>query len=411
MENIEIRFWCRIFLLKILFESILSQLRQSSYYKPLCENKRTACIFVRIRSLHRGGTVVVANLGYVSRSSSFEETILYGGVGTSTFLVLLKNIMTETPDSTSYTLKRLVFYFIWCIIIVFYFSSYSSTNLLTLFYSVLVILPIRFFGDKKDKMTNFKSMYLRIINCRQRHKIRTILSWIVFLLFFIPSVVNVIGNIVENRAIVDKQDAYNKAPTPIIEILSKEWGIWNVTGYILIYKTKDATEVVINGKSYDKEGSLNYSLEWVWNNTLKISISAKNEYKSFEKEVVVTRDKTAEEIKMEKQEEIRIANEKKQEEIRVAKEQKQEELRKLQEESVNRKQYADLMRNKYLDIWLDIKVSVKWKNNTTLVLTYVLMGDVTVHQLREQQELEWQGMWFKHIDFKDGYGYHAWLDF
>lgn len=328
--------------------------------------------------------------------------------------------MTEDSesDNTNRIIKRWIFFVVWFVILLFYFSSFSSANLFALFYSVLLIVPIRFFGDKKvktsDIKTDIKSMFIRIWNCRPKYKIRTIVSWVLFFFFFILSLVSIIGNIKENRIETAKQEAYNNAPSPIIEILSQSWNLWNVTWYTLVYKTKDATNVIIGSQTFsgnDKENSVNFSLDWVWKNSLNILVLARNEYKSTEKNISVTRDKTVAEIKIENDEKARIAKEQKQETIRIANEKKQEEAKKLQEESSNRQQYATLMRERYLDAWLDIKVSVKWKYNTTLALTYVLMGDVTVHQLRETQELEWGGMGFTRVDFYDGYWYHAWLNY
>lgn len=222
------------------------------------------------------------------------------------------------PEPWDNFIKRSMFSIITIVIIVLYFSSMSSTNLLSLFYSILIILPIRFIKDKHNKKTNFKAMYSRIIHCRPKHKIRTIISGLLFILFFVPSLVNIIGNIHENNIDIAKQEAYNNAPEPSIKILSDYWDMWNITWYMLKYKTLDSDEVIVNGKSYswnNESNSIVFSLEEVGKSELEITIIARNKYKSSEKKISIKRSKTNEELRLEKEEEIRVANEKAQQKI------------------------------------------------------------------------------------------------
>lgn len=274
-------------------------------------------------------------------------------------------------------LKRWFIVGCYSVIIVLYILALYSTNLFTLFYSILLILPIRFLKDEKNTHTDIKSMVFRVKNFRNIYKIRTIISLILFLCLFSYSLVSILKN--------TKKDNF---PTPVIEILSQLWNIWDATWYTLIYKTKDATEVSINGKIYDKEDSLNYSLEWAWNNTLNISISAKNEYKSSEKTLTITRNKPPQEIKTENDEKARTDKEK------------------LQEESNNRMLFAWTLRNRFLDQGLDIEVSVRGKDNSVLVLKYALFSDVWARKIETEWLLDqWCLMWFEGISLRDWWDY------
>lgn len=69
-----------------------------------------------------------------------------------------------------------------------------------------------------------------------------------------------------------------------------------------------------------------------------------------------------------------------------------------------RKSYGTLARNSFLDSGMDIKVSVHGPNNTYLTLTYVLMGDVWVHNFEKSPMFkEIRDMGFDRIYYKDGY--------
>jgi hypothetical protein len=109
---------------------------------------------------------------------------------------------------------------------------------------------------------------------------------------------------------------YSKAPIPTLEVLSPEWSIWTATGYTLIWKTQNAKEVIINGRSYGTWGSLNYSLGWTLGDSMKLSITVKNEGQSYDKEVIITRYKTPEEIAVETKEQEKAIKEQE----RIAKE-------------------------------------------------------------------------------------------
>lgn len=225
---------------------------------------------------------------------------------------------TKDLDITNLIVKRWTFFIIWLVILLFYFSSLTSTNFFSLFYSVLLILPIRFLGSKKNKTTDIKTMFIRIRNCWKQHKTRTIISSILFLIFFIPSFGAIIWNIKTHEKELIKQDAYNKAPAPVIEILSQSWNIGDMTGYTLTYKTKNATKIIIGNQTFsgnENEQSLNFSLDWVWKHSLKIAIIAKNDYKSTEEIITITRNKTAEEIKIENEEKERILNQQVQKDV------------------------------------------------------------------------------------------------
>ncbi|MEI6426310.1 MAG: hypothetical protein WCO66_03055 [Candidatus Absconditabacteria bacterium] len=163
-------------------------------------------------------------------------------------------------------------------------------------------------------------MFMRMRNCRQKHKTRTIISGALFIFFFIPSLANIIGNIKEHKAELVRQEAYNKAPTPTIEILSQSGNIGDSTGYTLVYKTTDSTKVIVGNQTFsgnDKENSVNFSLNGTGKTSLSILLMAKNEYKSTEKNIVITRNKTAEEVRIENEEKERIANEQAQGEINI----------------------------------------------------------------------------------------------
>ena len=77
-------------------------------------------------------------------------------------------------------------------------------------------------------------------------------------------------------------------------------------------------------------------------------------------------------------------------------------------ESNARKQYKSLARNVFLEMNMDVKVTVYGQNNTSITLTYVLMSDVWVHNFQKSpmyKEIKLLG--FKRLNFKDGYDYYT----
>lgn len=155
-------------------------------------------------------------------------------------------------------------------------------------------------------------MFLRIRYCRAKHKNRSIISLILFLVLFSFSLISIVGNIREHKIEIQRQEAYDKAPTPTIQILSQSWNLWNETWYTLVFIVSWATDVFVdNQKLILTWGSYkqNISLEGIKNISKTIAIVAKNEYKTTNIWLNVYRNKTQEEITAEKAEELRIANE------------------------------------------------------------------------------------------------------
>jgi hypothetical protein len=73
-------------------------------------------------------------------------------------------------------------------------------------------------------------------------------------------------------------------------------------------------------------------------------------------------------------------------------------------ETANRRQFAPLLRERFLDQGLDIKVSVSGSRAERLQLTYVLFTDVWSHKLNKEGQIDiYCAMGFKTIRLSDGY--------
>lgn len=91
-----------------------------------------------------------------------------------------------------------------------------------------------------------------------------------------------------------------------------------------------------------------------------------------------------------------------------SREKKKKEKEKL--EIVTRKAFERIARNKFLDEGWDIRVKVHGPKNKYVTLTWILIGDVFVHQFRKSgicQELHNLG--FTRIYFKDGFNYSSYV--
>jgi hypothetical protein len=82
------------------------------------------------------------------------------------------------------------------------------------------------------------------------------------------------------------------------------------------------------------------------------------------------------------------------------------------EGSENRKHYAELLRERFLDAGLDIKVKASGANAERLTFEYVLFTDVWSHRFQKDGILEQaRAMGFRRVDMKDGYNYHVYWNF
>lgn len=76
-------------------------------------------------------------------------------------------------------------------------------------------------------------------------------------------------------------------------------------------------------------------------------------------------------------------------------------------EAENRRAYAKVLRELFLDQGLDIEVRVTGSRAERLKLTYVLFNDVWSHRFNKDGLIDqWLGMGFEKIDLDDGYDYH-----
>lgn len=106
----------------------------------------------------------------------------------------------------------------------------------------------------------------------------------------------------------------------------------------------------------------------------------------------------------EKQEEVEL----KQQIALAAKQKAQEEVA----TAILRKNYAKILREKYLDENLDIKVLVYGNNNTVIKLSFVLFNDVWSHKMQKGNLItEIQNMGFKKLIMTDGYDYNVYWNF
>jgi Bacterial SH3 domain len=82
------------------------------------------------------------------------------------------------------------------------------------------------------------------------------------------------------------------------------------------------------------------------------------------------------------------------------------------EEAANRKRYAELLRERFLDTGLDIKVRTSGTAAERLTFEYVLFTDVWSHRFQKEGILDQaRVMGFKRVDMKDGYKYHIYWTF
>jgi hypothetical protein len=73
---------------------------------------------------------------------------------------------------------------------------------------------------------------------------------------------------------------------------------------------------------------------------------------------------------------------------------------------------GQILRTKFLDDGLDIKVQVKGQEAERLDLHFVLFNDVWTHNFKKGSLMgEIQRMGFKRVDFRDGYDYHVYFTF
>ena len=72
----------------------------------------------------------------------------------------------------------------------------------------------------------------------------------------------------------------------------------------------------------------------------------------------------------------------------------------------NRKTYGETLRETYLDNGIDVKIKISGKENTVLTMTYILMSDVEVHQLKKQGVFDqWHNLGFEKAILRDGFNY------
>ena len=80
--------------------------------------------------------------------------------------------------------------------------------------------------------------------------------------------------------------------------------------------------------------------------------------------------------------------------------------------AIQRKKYAEELRNQYLDDNLDIKVTAYGPNNTILKLSYPLFNDVWSHKMENGDVIEGiKKIGFKRFEMSDGYDWGVYWNF
>jgi len=104
----------------------------------------------------------------------------------------------------------------------------------------------------------------------------------------------------------------------------------------------------------------------------------------------------------------KMAEAEKAEQAVVRKQEEQQAAAEWEVKKAQRLAAESLLREKYLDQGLDIKVDVSGKNADRITLTYVLFNDVWTHRFQKDGGLDaLRDMGFKRVDLKDGYDYHV----
>jgi hypothetical protein len=81
-------------------------------------------------------------------------------------------------------------------------------------------------------------------------------------------------------------------------------------------------------------------------------------------------------------------------------------------ERAARKAYGELLRNRFLDQGLDIKVHIEGKNADRVTLSFALFNDVWAHPIQKDGLLqELKDMGFKRVELTDNYDYSVFWDF
>jgi hypothetical protein len=108
----------------------------------------------------------------------------------------------------------------------------------------------------------------------------------------------------------------------------------------------------------------------------------------------------------------RVAEAEKAEQAATRKEQEQQAAVEREVKKAQRLAAESILREKYLDQGLDIKVDVSGKNADRITLTYVLFNDVWTHRFQKDGGLDaLRDMGFRRVDLKDGYDYHIYWTF
>lgn len=96
----------------------------------------------------------------------------------------------------------------------------------------------------------------------------------------------------------------------------------------------------------------------------------------------------------------------------LQKQQEQQAATEREIKKVQRLAAESLLRDRYLDAGMDIKVDVSGKNADRITLTYVLFNDVWTHRFQKDGGLDTlRDMGFKRVDLKSGYDYHIYWTF
>ncbi len=165
----------------------------------------------------------------------------------------------------------------------------------------------------------------------------------------------------ENRIMLEEKA---KTPVPKITITSDTKNQWTNTGYTLIFRAESADTVTVNGANISGSGEVYKTSIELSQVETPITIQTKNKYFSDENSLLITRNKTSEEINAEKlAEQKAIEEEKRQaEEERLALKKEEDDKRQaLEEEKKTYSPIAYAKLSKNPEKYKGERIRFKWK--------------------------------------------------
>ena len=81
-------------------------------------------------------------------------------------------------------------------------------------------------------------------------------------------------------------------------------------------------------------------------------------------------------------------------------------------DALERVAYAVILRNRFLDLGADVKVSVSGAKRDHITLRWIMFNDVWTHRIRKPDgiAMDMVKLGFRRVDITDGYDYHVYFD-